>query len=161
MLGRIPPMLSFTDGIYLENAKETLRWGCTRKQAWRVGKPASRFPGDDTRIQWEETLLGGLSCGLLAYLPDETVLDEASVWLRAREGVYRGDDSVFHYLTFFDHLVQQLGTPSSIRSGAGSFYAPILTWQRDGCALQLVTGERHGDFTILEITKGKTPRYAA
>lgn len=154
-------MLSLADAIYLENAKQTLRWGCTRKQAWRVGRSASRFEGDDTRIQWEETLLGGLSSGLLAYLPDDTILDKVTVWLRQREGIYRGDDEVFHYLTIFDHLVRHLGPPSSIQPSAGSFYAPILTWQHDGCSLQLVTGERHGDFTVLEITKEKNPRYAA
>ena len=152
-------MFSLAEGISLEDSKMILRWGSSRTEAWKIGKPSSRFQNDETRIQWEEKMLGGLSCGLLAYLPDDSGLNEVSIWLKPKEEFAKSiDSSLFHYCTFFDHIFQQLGAPI-IKPRTGSFYAPILTWQHDGCFLQLVTGERHGDYTILEITRGKAPRY--
>src|SRR4051812_20694865 len=128
-------MISIADGIYLESSNELLRWGCTRAEAWHVGTPVRHLAGDDTRIRWHESLLDGLSCGLLAYLPDGALLDTVTVWLRPTEDAYRGDDEIFHYLRLFKHLVQQLGAPSSVQVGATTLYAPVLTWQHDGCIL--------------------------
>jgi hypothetical protein len=147
-------------GIHLEDANETLPWGCTRDQAWGVGRPQRRFEGDDTRIEWEEKILGGLPCRILAYLPGDATLDEVTVTFRPAAGAYRWDDPVFHYLVLFDHLVRHFGTPSSVQPSAGSLYAPILTWERDECTFQLITGERHVDFAVLGITHGKRPRIA-
>jgi hypothetical protein len=143
---------SLAEGIYLEDSKATLRWGAKRAEAWRIGQPTGRTPNDDTRLQWKEHLLGGLQFGLLAYLPDETSLDRVSLWLCLNPNSYRANDSIFQYCVLFNHLVKELGTPS-IQPRRSHLYAPILTWQHDGCLLQLITGERHGDFTTLEIMK--------
>jgi hypothetical protein len=67
-------------------------------------------------------------------------------------------EALYQYCKFFDHLVGDYGTPY-IKPAAGSLYAPILTWERWGCFLQLYTGERMGDFTVLEISHGKEPRF--
>jgi len=145
------------DGILLEDSKTVLHWGATRDEAWRTAKPNHyNLKDDDTRIKWEEHMLGGLPCGLLAYLPDSTRLDHVTLWMRVPENTYPRE-ALYQYCRFFDHLFTRIGNPT-IRAARG-FYAPLLTWEHQGCILQLYTGERHGDFTTLEISHGRPPRF--
>ena len=153
-------MFKLSDGILLENSGKLLRWGSNREAAWKIGHPTRCFADDDTRIKWEENILGGLRCSLIGYLPDDTILNELSITIALLEPNYRSHDALMQYCTLFNHLVQQIGVPSvGAIPKASSMHAPILTWSFNDCILQLVTGERHGDWTDLEISKGKTPRY--
>ena len=151
-----PPLpIPLWDGILLEDSKTVLQWGSTREEAWKTAKPAHHnLPDDDTRIEWDERILGGLTCRLLAYLPDSQRLYSVMVWLLLPEDSYWKNDALYCYCRFFDHLLARIGTPK-MRPGSG--YAPILTWAHEGCMLQLYTGERHGNFTTLEICHGKRP----
>jgi len=151
-------MITLESGLLFEDSKEMLSWGITRDKAWRVSKPSPyNLPEDKTRIKWEATILGGLDCGILAYLPNEDSLDHLTIWIRERKG-YRGSDALYHYLKFFDHLASQMGSPIATPS-KGNLYGPILTWEYDSCSLQLYAGERHGDFCTLEINHGRKPRF--
>lgn len=136
-----------------------LPWGVTRAEAWKISNAShSNLPDDDTRIKWEERMLGGVPCGLLAYLPDSTTLDHVTISMRLPENSYH-KPGLYPYCFLFDHLLSVIGPPSWMRSGAGGLYAPILTWDFEGCTMQLYTGERMGDFTSLEINHGKSPRF--
>ena len=145
-------MLSLKEGILLEDSLQILRWGSSRSEAWRTGKPTHyNLKDDDTRIKWEEPMLEGLPCGLLAWLPDSAQLDLVTLWLRYPENTYPRD-AFYQYCSFFDHFLRWIGVPK-MQPREGSLYAPILTWQHDDCHLKLFTGERFGDFTTLEIRK--------
>jgi len=95
---------------------------------------------------------------ILTYLPETTALKEISISLRLDDTTFKGDEPLTQYSTIFDHLVREIGQPIITPRPLG-FYAPILRWYHEDCVLQLVTGERHGDSTMLEITRGKLPRY--
>jgi hypothetical protein len=151
-------MFALKDGLQFEDSFAILPWGCNRKEAWRAGKPYRCFPDDDTRIKWDETILNGLRCTILTYLPETTALKEISISLRLDDTTFKGDEPLTQYSTIFDHLVREIGQPIITPRPLG-FYAPILRWYHEDCVLQLVTGERHGDSTMLEITRGKLPRY--
>jgi hypothetical protein len=155
-----PPIpISLEKGVLLEDSQSLLCWGASRDTAWSIGNPSHHRQTDDpTRIKWEENILGGLPCGLLAYLPDSATLDRVSIWLRLPENTCPRD-ARYQYCRLFDHLFVRLGQPHIISAGLGNFYAPILTWKHQNCVLQLYTGEHHGDFTSLEITHGKAPRF--
>jgi hypothetical protein len=152
-----PPPVQLGAGILFETSRQLLKWGCTRAEAWALsGATHYNLPDDDTRIQWNENVFG-LPCGILAYLPDDSRLDSVDVWLRLPEN-WHPRDALYQYCRFFDRLFEDFGTPY-IKPAVGNIYAPILTWERLGCFLQLYTGERMGDFTVLEISHGKEPRF--
>jgi hypothetical protein len=139
------------DGIFFESSRELLKWGCTRAEAWQVKGASQYLPDGDTRIQWEDNLFG-LRCGILAYLPDNTILDHVYIWMRLPENTYP-NSALYQYCKFFDHLFRDYGTPHI--QASGGLYAPLLTWERHGCRIQLSTGERHGEYTTVEIRHNK------
>ncbi len=153
------PTFSLSDGILLEDSGALLPWGVTRDEAWKIANAShANLPDDYTRVKWEERMIGGVSCGLLAYFPDSSTLDHVTIWMRLPEKSYH-KPGLYPYCFLFDHLLSVIGPPTWMRSGAGGLYAPILTWDYDGCTMQLYTGERMGDFTSLEINRGKSPRF--
>ena len=151
-------MIQLTEGIYLEDAKQTLKWGCSRDQAWLTGKPTRARSDDDLGLHWKATILAGQECIISAYLPGDARLEQVMIVAQGKPEVYLGACQLMHYCKFFEHLLGQIGAPQ-MRSGRGSFLAPILTWKHDSCLLELVTGFGMSDATILWITRGDNPRF--
>jgi len=147
-------MISLNKGLFFENSLTVLPWGITRDAAWKIGSPTHYNLKDDfTRIKWEEPILGGLNCGILAYLPNDKKLSEIHIW-RILDPKKYPRDPWYAYMNIFDHLLSEIGAPEMTPS-KGNLYAPILTWHLDDCTLSLITGERFGDFTSLTIKKLK------
>ena len=142
----------------LEESNQTLKWGINQEQAWRVSKPQHYLGKDDfSRIKWTEKILGGLRCGILAYLPENQSLERLHVWLIPPENTYP-NTFWFAYMKIFNHLLKEIGSPE-MKPVRGNFYAPFLTWRHDGCSLQLYCGERHGEYTNLTINVGNKTEY--
>lgn len=143
-------LIGLSDGIYLETSKARLHWGISREQAWQVGNPRKYQSEDDTRILWEEKILGGLSCNLLVHLPDNAVLDRINIWFNPPGGGLQGSDALlaaYDYVTAFTKLVEYFGPPKKI-------LPPLLVWKHDGCIIRLGISNRFEDCMRLAISKG-------
>lgn len=148
-------LTTLADGVYLETSKERLRWGISREQAWRIGNPRRYVPEDDTRILWEDKILGGLPCRLWAYLPDNAILDRIDIRLAPSGVGLEGSDALRaadDYLLLFNRFTEYFGPPKI--SAARSLPAPGLEWKHDGCLIGIGITDRFETSAHCSITKG-------
>ena len=146
-------------GIFLEDQRIYLPWGIACDNAWKIGNPKHyNDPLDKTRLTWSGKILNGLNCDLLAYLPNDARLDKVTAWLNRVENDNPAKP-IDQYSFIKNHLSNELGNPSEIPTHGSALVMPILTWLSGKCTLQLYTGDRFGEFTMLEINQGCKPTF--
>ena len=151
--------LNLNVGLFLDDHNVYLPWGINCDDAWKIGNPKYlNRPNDKTRIVWTSSVLNGLNCGILAYLPDNSKLDQVTLWF---EGIDNSHvlRALEQYDIFGSHLESMLGKPQEINTEGTALKMTIKTWPIGNCILQLYTGETMDEFTLLEISKDKLPKF--
>src|SRR4051812_11299233 len=103
--------ITIEEGLPFDDVGHVLKWGINREQAWKIGSPEHyRVPDDFDRILWNQTVLAGLPCGILAYLPNDSTLDHLTLWYNDFKN-NRKRDPLSSYAFMFNHLSYYIGVP--------------------------------------------------
>ena len=153
--------INLSNVIFLDSYNVYLPWGINCEDAWKIGIPNFlNFPDDKTRIVWTSSVFSRLNCEILAYLPNNSKLDQVTLWPKVIDNSLKLR-ALEQYNLFGSHLEALFGKPQEISTEGTALKMTIKTWSIGKCTLQLYTGETMDEFTLLDIIKDKTPRFVS